>query len=642
MGKNLGNIVFIGNGKKLIAFIAVFFCSQIYAASISLQIFDAQGNELESVGVGQPFVLKVSMEGFKKRVSRPVIPHLERIQGENAGEGHTSQSRNGQVSMHTYFSYVGRIDKEGSYLIGPVRQENEGVVVTSPELTIAAHQDMKMRNTSHKKKQDKVVVFANFTVDHDKVVVGQALRCAVRFYYSDNSGVSGDAQLSLPTLPGFVVGEAKNTGRGRETMQGVSCQFIEWQWNMYPQEAGVRMIPALAVDFVVNVVSQRSLLRLMFQEVRQEVSRVHSNVVHLTVHSLPPHDTKVVGIGTFTDLKTVLHPLGIKEGEAALLTVEIQGQGNSEIIDQFTLVGMPDAVKYYESKKYMGTVESEKASGGSSSDVGKKDGAGRSTFHDTSEESRASSPGHVDAKSSAEKVIPKKCFEFVIQGLRAGEWQIPEQQFTYFDTDAYEYKTVRSAAITFRITPGQAGVQPPVEVVDDPAEQEIIAKDEAGLHHLALNKSAPWHAIKEKKALPLWLFVCALLIPLFVLVCYLSLGLIRSYYGKHERVLQSRRAATEARLVLKKYQKDNKVNELYALCMRYVAQRLMIPEATVSRSLIKNRLEQKQCPVQELEKSEQLLDELARYAFAHTHVQYIGNDIYRQVEQWIVWLEKKI
>lgn len=66
MVKNLSNKVFVGSWRKNLVFIALFFCSQVYAASISLQIFDAQGNQLDSVGVGQPFVLKVSMEGFKK------------------------------------------------------------------------------------------------------------------------------------------------------------------------------------------------------------------------------------------------------------------------------------------------------------------------------------------------------------------------------------------------------------------------------------------------------------------------------------------------------------------------------------------------------------------------------------------------
>lgn len=55
-------------GRVFVLCLGLFFCGFLSAASIELKVLDMQENELEVVGIGKPFIVKVSMDGFKKEL----------------------------------------------------------------------------------------------------------------------------------------------------------------------------------------------------------------------------------------------------------------------------------------------------------------------------------------------------------------------------------------------------------------------------------------------------------------------------------------------------------------------------------------------------------------------------------------------
>lgn len=471
-------------------------------------------------------------------------------------------------------------------------------------MRIAADVEAILKNGLHKKKQKKNEVFVDFFVDNEQVVVGQKIVCTVRFYYSDGSGATGQAQINMPSLSGFTVGKEEFIERGSEKIEGAMYQFIERRWFMYAQEPGVKMIPSYGIDYVVHVVSQRSMFRFSYQEAR----RVQSNVVHLKVDPLPPCDTKVAGVGQFTDLAVSFVPQQIKEGEAAVLTVFLTGEGNSENIDTYTITGMPDAVKCYESKKYM-----------------------------------------VEKKSADD--APVRCFEFVIQGLRAGEWIIPEQQFTYFDSEKKIYVTLKSDPISFLISAHtHAGVlsahdfsnSTGTHVLDKQKEEAVRAVQTDVDRQLSLNVTGQWYPVQEKATFSLYFFLLLLAAPLVIGLCMLCMYGVRVYYSTHESLVRSKRAFSQARLALSISKEHHNASALYMLCIRLIAQRCMVPEAAVSRSWISTMLESKGCSLEYREEWEKFLDKLSYYSFAQVDGGQIDNDIYAQVEAWITRLEKKI
>lgn len=566
-------------------------------ASIDVKVLDVEGNgQISVVEVGKPFILAIVFKDFRKTVEPPSISYLEKIQGE-------FRSKRSLISNSLYevcFSYVGRIDQAGECVIGPIMQEEDGVLVQSPEVRIIAQAHAVDTNGSSKKKQKKRAVFVDFFVDNEEAVVGQKIGCTIRFCYSHDSGLSGGASMITSSLPGFIVGKENFNERWIEEIGGVEYHVFERRWFIYAQEPGTKMIPSQGIDYMVTTGSRRSVFGGFYQEQR----RVQSNVVHLKVDPLPPSDTPVVGVGHFINLTVSLVPQQIKEGEAAVVTVALKGNGNSENIATYAVVGMPDSVKWYESKKY--TI----------------------------------APQSTDDE-------PVRCFEFIVQAMHAGEWVIPEQQFTFFDTEKKSYETVKSAPVPFSIIPREKEKNNHQKDADSGETTSAIGNDQERddgdvTEQLPLNTSGPWYPVPEKKTFKLWFFLFLLAVPIVIGLCMTCAYGMRIYYHTYERQLKSKKAFVDAERALLLCKAGNKPGDLYAICIRFIAQRCMVPEAMVSRSWMNTLLESKNCSLEDRQEWNTFLDELAYYSFAQADGRQIDNDIYAQVKAWIVRLEKKI
>ena len=46
-----------------------------------------------------------------------------------------------------------------------------------------------------------------------------------------------------------------------------------------------------------------------------------------------------------------------------------------------------------------------------------------------------------------------KCFEFILQGMQAGNWEIPAQACAYFDVQAHQYKTLSTSPLSATVIP---------------------------------------------------------------------------------------------------------------------------------------------------------------------------------------------
>lgn len=573
-------------GKLSVLLIALLCCQGVEAASIVLRVFDTQGRELTSVGVGQPFILKVAMEGFTQNNNTLLIPHLDEIQARYSGKGYNSL-------LQSYVTYNARIDHKGTYTVGPAEREHDGRVVQSNVLTIEVHDNPTALNSS-KKNNGAQPVFAQFFVDNTHVVVNQTILCTVRFYYAAASGVTGDMQLNTPQLPGFHMDKAVNTGTGEEKKEGVPYHYVEWQWHLYPEEAGTKMIPAYSIDFAKRMTSRHSFFGLTYQDIQ----RTHTNSVHLSIDPLPPHETPITAVGTFTELAMTLTPTTVREGEAALLTIDLVGHGNTPLISSFPLSSLPDTIKCYESKTYTHT------------------------------------PTHTNE-------LPKKSFDFIIQGLKAGESIIPQQHYTYFNTEDKQYHTLHAPALSLSITPAPVSATPPPIV-----SEKAPASEPEKPSQLPLNTQNPWYPVQTHTPIPFWAFVLATIAPLFAYASIIIRAYLSRYYQHHKQHIIAKRAFITARSHLRSCTSHNQHDALYGIFTRLIAQRCMVPEALITKQWIHALLTNKHYSSPEIEQWEKFFDTLASLSFAEpdTHsLQDTHNTItYTQLEQWIAWLEKKL
>src|SRR5688572_19538771 len=96
-------------------------------------------------------------------------------------------------------------------------------------------------------------------------------------------------------------------------------------------------------------------------------------------------------------------------------------------------------------------------------------------------------------------------FEFIIQGLLNGEWQIPSQDFTFFDVGSRTYKTLQTMPLSLMImpqTPQQQQFIPPPEE----AEAQATSAADEGDDIAPLMRMRPVGISgRSSLSLPLWL-----------------------------------------------------------------------------------------------------------------------------------------
>ena len=236
------------------------------------------------------------------------------------------------------------------------------------------------------------------------MVVGEKIHCSLRFYYQ-NPSLSLE-NVGEPASTGITVCERKGPTAGTEFINKIPYTFIEWEWDAYPDQTGKILMPAYSLDFnMPSAQENRADLFSMFFGQRLVRKRIYSNAVELNVDSLPPHPHQPNAIGSFKSIHAKAQPATARQGEGIILTLEFEGDGNFERLETFALEGMPDALKWYDSKSYSEPIQK----------------------------------GH------------KKSFEYIIQGLQPGEWEIPSQKFTYFDVKNRTYKTLKSSPLLLTI-----------------------------------------------------------------------------------------------------------------------------------------------------------------------------------------------
>ena len=166
--------------KKIISvlFVTHFFISAPLNATmrVTLRALNNEGYELEQVQAGRPFILEVSVEGADGTVSDPRV----------AGTNHFAIHRVGcQMYMinnkvTSKYTYATRIDKYGSYSIGPAIAHDGNKTAQSGIVTVSVGE--KETTKISQVVQKGQAMFVRLEAQESRVVVGQKLEGTVTFY----------------------------------------------------------------------------------------------------------------------------------------------------------------------------------------------------------------------------------------------------------------------------------------------------------------------------------------------------------------------------------------------------------------------------------------------------------------------------
>ncbi len=555
-------------------------------ASVLLRVVDQKGKPLKKAGIGIPFLIDVEVMTSTRREQRaPMLTTPPQLQVVHRGTSNTVRSINGEAIIKNTYTYQAVADEEGPITIGPATVELKGESLESNTVTLTVGPEQ----TSSEAERQSGSAFVELNVSNKEPFVGEAVLFTIRFYKTEENAHL--EQLQEPLFKGFRHTALEGPATGRAKIEGMEYQYLEWRALIFPTQDGRLVIPSLLAYVTVPVQHPRNSRAMdMFSLVNQmfgagKTEQIYSNALTLQVKKLPPHEPSVTAVGKFSSFHAKLSSDKAETGEGITLTLELVGQGNFQMIGHPRLA-LPEGLKHYDS--------------------------------------------HAKDQLLTEKMI-KKDFEYVVQAVKPGTYEIPAQTFTYFDPKTREYKTLQSRPVKLTVE-GQARK----DVIEKEEQHEASAVERPDeLPSLEKTLKGGGRGLRQHIGWPLfWILVLLCMIPLLLRLGY---RLWLSYQVRNAATLGYNKAFKVARSRIKTTQQKKNEPEVYHILMDLFAARLQIPRAELSETDIENALRKAGL-------SEEKIIEWRKF-FAHVMAVTFSalpaeGNLYEQVSYWLMILER--
>jgi hypothetical protein len=263
--------------------------------------------------------------------------------------------------------------------------------------------------------------------------------------------------------------------------------------------------------------------------------------LELEVLPLPAYDIPVTAIGTFNSYKASIAPAVARQAEGITFTLDLEGEGNLEDISFPELEQIPEAFKYYQSKMYMLPTKGE----------------------------------------------PIKRFEYILQGLEAGEWEIPAQEFVYFDTSLKRYRRLKTMPQMVKITPNPTAHKVLQEANEKKDENLVVDMHDNEI--VTIHTNGRW--APSSLVFPLsWkqmIAVHVLFLVLFILLIIYWYSIDKDRLHPSYRMKKSVKKALR---LLGQAEKDDKAESVYYIMMHFIADRSGKDFAQIDDAFVTTRL----------------------------------------------------
>ena len=358
-----------------------------------------------------------------------------------------------------------------------------------------------------------------------------------------------------------------------ERVNGRAYRAVTWsQYLMYPQMTGTLKIPSITFKGIVVEENRNVDPFEAFLNGGSGYVEVKRNIVApgltVQVDPLPSKPADLSGGEGKFNISAQLSKKEVRAGDPVTLRVVIGGTGNLKLIKQ-PVVNFPKDFDKYDPK--------------------------------VTDKTKLTSSG----------VGGNMVYDFLIVPRNQGKYTIPSVTFTYYDTDANTYKTLKTTPFTITVAPGDG--KGSTESFDDPKDNDIhnIKTGDTTLHQMDkffYGSPAYW---------------ISLLFPLTAFIILLIVFRKRALDNANIVKMRGKRASKIARKRLKKASRLmflHKPEEFYDEVLRtlweYVGYKLNIAPEKLSRENIKGNLSSHNVPDDSIDKFIAALDEceFERYA----------------------------
>lgn len=519
-------------------------------------IKNASGKVVPTAYLGDSFQLKAIISGTDQSGEPIKIKGIEQF--EIGGESTSTNIiiNNNVSSGEKVIEYTLITKSQGSFSIGPATVTISGKTYTSntvslniapAEKRIDTKKSVRRDNGSSSNNSEDYEMLCTLSANKKTLYTEEPTTVTLTIKYRGQitsiRGIIPPANSSLKDL---------NTQRRYKTTgNGKSYDVIEIKYSFTPSKPGEQKIsPAQVIYFVQeNERQERDLFNSFFGSFSfgQKQKFAVSNDLSILVKQIPSFDKKVDGIGTFTSFTAKVDKNNVVVNEPITLSLELVGDANFDIILPPTLV-LPEGCKSYDSKK----------------------------------------------------------FEFILQFPRGGNWTIPAQEFTYFDTVKEQLKTLYTKPISIIVSE-------PVGSVSTFSQQQVLPKqvlqkqektkyDDINFieENAPANKTAPYS------------------IPTSLILILMALTPLVLFYRKIFAI----KIFTSRRESLNSYQKKltsiieyNEFDKLYSLFLSFFSEVTKIPQHKITEEIIEKKLLEQNKPKEKIDQFLNFLKECAQYSF---------------------------
>ena len=585
--------------KKIIFTVLFILSASIsYAGDISI----SADVDRQEIALDEQLMLTITVSGSISNIPQPIIPSLDGFTAYSSGRSQNLSIINGQVNSSVTFTYVLVPNDTGDYTIGPFSIDYEGDIYSTDTIDVkvtprstpqpqapsyAATDEYERQATSN--TQQAKELFIETYVDKLRAYVNEQITLTFVFYQAIN--LFENPRYSAPQATGFWTEDMPPQNKYYKMINGRKYLVTEIKTALFATSPGEFTIGSARLEATVEDVerffSRRSPFDIfnddpfsMFRRGKPIVLTTDPIIVEilpLPDEGKPANFKGDVGI---LDITANIDKDNVEENQPVTLTIKIKGQGNIKTISSPTI---PEA-----------------------SDV---------KLYDSASSENISKDNYV--------VQGEKIFEKLIIPKRPGAISIGPIEYSFFDTSKKRYIEKKISPII--INASEAEDKGPAEshIFLPGLTKEEIKLLEKDISYIKTNPVVlrPRRAYQYKNKI----FILLNILPLLILI---SLYI----YDSHKKRLltnvgyaRSRRAKGVASKRLKKARqimlKENTKEfcaEIHKSVIEYVADRLNIPHASITKDLLEEKLKIKGISdpvIQEIREFFSICD-MARFASA--------------------------
>lgn len=484
-------------GKILFLIKIILNLNLIYSGSIELKLLSANRRIINDVSLGVPFIIEVILKDIENQ--EPKIDGLDQFIILNKFVSQNVTIINGNKSTQFKYVYNLKTEQLGKKSIGPAR-------ILKPNL-ISNKIEFEVTDKPISSNQD---VELTLNVEENEIYLGQKVDFKIQFSYAlDNLSIK---EIQRPDSENIKIININQPELKSIVKNGKTFNFIDVKGTFFPKKAGKIIISPIKATYTLEDKDDEFSSFFGFINTRRRTDEIYSNSLSLNIKDLPKTDLDINAIGEFRKFAAKLDKNKAQEGDGVLLVLSVEGDGNFDEM-KMPKLNLPKEIKYYESKS---TIE------------------------------------------GTEPNLIKK-FEYILQGINPGNWQIEPQKFVFFDLKSKSYKVLKTDSLSLTIEKSNKITKENIKEEQEKPEKLLDYSFDKVVPDLdkdieELGKRSGYYFIDW------FIFVILILLPiLFILFKKLYMRFFENLINKHKE----KRVFVDLKNRLIKLEKTNNIKEAY-------------------------------------------------------------------------------